>query len=128
MSLNHFIGEYGLGNKATSNIIKNILSSLSVYDVGISSRDGPFSSDVGRVKLHTTKGTHWVAFKNRNYFDSYGCSPPQKLSEFLIKQNGYCLYSEYNIQELHYYCAAYCLFIIYLTKVLAIDFISAILN
>ena len=38
--------------------------------------------------------------KNENYFDSYGCAPPQKLSKFKIKRNGYCLYLEYILQGL----------------------------
>ena len=52
----------------------------------------------------------------------------QKLSKFIIKQNGYCLYSEYQIQKNDSFCASYCLYIIYLTKVLGIDFKSAVLN
>ena len=36
----------------------------------------------------------------------------KKLSKFIIKQNGYCLYSEYQIQKDDSYCAGYCLYII----------------
>ena len=129
MTFNDFIKKHNLKNKATSNIkIQNILSSLSLNDVGIYLRDGPFSSDIGIVNLHSSKGTHWVCYINENYFDSYGCSPPKKLSKFIIKRNGYCLYSEYQIQKNDSYCASYCLYIIYLTKVLGIDFKSAVLN
>ena len=63
-------------------------------------RDGPFKSDIGIVNLHPSKGTHWVCYINENYFDSYGCSPPKKLSKFIIKRNRYCLYSEYQIQKM----------------------------
>ena len=70
--------------------------------------------------------------QKRIFLDSYGCSSPQKLSKFIIKQNGCCLYSEYKIQSLrskrHSYIARYCLYIIYLTKVIEIDFKSAVLN
>ena len=100
--------------------------------MGIYLRDGPFSSDIGLVNLHPPKGTHWVCYINENYFDSYGCVCPKKLTEFIIKRNGYCLYSEYKIQSLtskrDSYCASYCLYIIYLMKVLGIDFKSAVLN
>ena len=96
--------------------------------VGIYLRDGSFSTDIGIVNLHPSRGTHWVCYINENYFDSYGCSPPKKLSKFIIKQNGYCLYSEYQIQKNDSFCASYCLYIIYLTKVLGIDFKSAVLN
>ena len=129
MTFNDFIKKYNLRNKATSNIkIQQVLSSLSLNDVGVYLRDGPFGSDVGVVNLHPSKGTHWVCYINENYFDSYGCAPPKKLSKFTIKRNGYCLYSEYQKQKNDSFCASYCLYSIYLTKVLGIDFISAVLN
>ena len=133
MMFNDFIKKYNLRNKATSNIkIQQVLSSLSLNDVGIYLRDGLFESDNGVVNSHPTKGTHWVCYLNKKYFDSYGCSPPLKLSRFIIKQYGLCLYSEYKIQGLtnkrDSYCASYFLYILYLTKVLGIDFKSAVLN
>ena len=49
-----------------------------------------------------------------------------------MKQYGLCLFSEYKLQGLtikrHSYCASYCLYILYLTKVLGTDFKSAVLN
>ena len=100
MVFNDFVHKYILKNKATSNIkIQQVLSSLSLNDVGIYLRDGPFSSGIGIVNLHPIKVTHWVVYVNENYFDSYGCVPPHKLSNFIIKRNGYCLYSEYQIQK-----------------------------
>ena len=129
MTFNDFIKKYNLRNKATSNIkIQQVLSSLSLNDVGIYLRDGPFESDIGIVNLHPSKGTHWICYINENYFDSYGCVCPKKLSKFIIKRNGYCLYSEYQIQKNDSYRASYCLYIIYLIKVLGIDFKSAVLN
>ena len=97
-------------------------------DVGIYLRDGPFESHIGIVNLHPSKGTHWVCYINENYFDSYGVVCPKKLAKVIIKRNGYCLYSEYQIQKNDSYCASYCLYLIYLTKVEGIDFISAVLN
>ena len=129
MTFNDFIKKYKLKNEATSNIkIQNILSSLSLNDVGIYLRDGPFLSDIGIVNLHPSKGTHWVCYINENYFDSYGCVPPKKLSKFIIKRNGHCLYSEYQIQKNDSFCASYCIYIIYLTKIVGVDFKSAVLN
>ena len=129
MSFNEFIKKHNLRNKATSNIkIQQILSCLGLSDVGIYLRDGLFSTDVGIVNLHPSKCTHWVCYINENYFDSYGCVCPKKLSKFIIKRNGYCLYSEYQIQKNDSYCASYCLYIVYLTKVLGIDFKSAVLK
>ena len=52
----------------------------------------------------------------------------KKLSKFIIKRNVYCLYSEYQIQKNDSYFGSYVLYIIYLTKVLGIDFKTAVLN
>ena len=127
ISFNEFIKKYKLKNKATSNLkTQQILSSLSLNDVGIYLRDGPFESNIGIVNLHPSKGTHWVCYINENYFDSYGIICPKQLSKYIIKRNGYCLYSEYQIQKNDSFCASYCLYIIYLTKIVGIDFKSAV--
>ena len=133
MSFKEFIKKHNLKNKATSNIkIQQVLNSIGLNNVAIYLRDGPFESDIGIVNLHPSKGSHWVFYVNENYFDSYGCSPPNKLCKYIIKRNGYCLFSEYKIQSLtnkpDSYCGSYCLYVIYLTKVLSIDFKSAVLN
>ena len=129
MTFNDFVKKYILKNKATSNIkIQQILNSIGLNNVGIYLGDGPFESDIRIVNLHPSKGTHWTCYVNENYFDSYGCVCPKKLSKFIIKRNGYCLYSEYQIQKEDSYCASYCLYIIYLTKVLGIDFKYSVLN
>ena len=129
MTFNDFIKKHNLKNKATSNLkIQQVLSSLSLNDNEIYLRDGPFKSDIGIVNLHPSKGTHWVCYINENYFDSYGVVCPKKLSKFIIKRNGFCLYSEYQIQKNDSYCASYCLYIIYLTKILGFDFKSSVLN
>ena len=130
MSFNDFVHKHNLKNKATSNIkIYEVLKKIGLDSkVGIYLRDGSFSRDIGIVNLHPLKGTHWVSYSNENYFDSYGCAPPKKLSKFIIKRNGYCLYSEYQIQKNDSFCASYCLYIIYLTKIVGIDFKSAVLN
>ena len=69
-------------------------------NVGFYLRDGPFSTDIGVVNLHPSKGTHWVCYINEIYFDSYGCSPPKKLFKFVKTRNGYCLYSDYQFQKM----------------------------
>ena len=45
-----------------------------------------------------------------------------------MKQNEYYLYSENQIQKNDSFCASYCLYINYLTKVIGFDFKSAVLN
>ena len=93
MLFNEFIKKYKLKNTATSNIKRQqVLSFLFLNGVGIYLRDGPFSSDIGLVNLHPSKGTHWLLYIDESYFDSYGITPPKKLSKFVIKRNGYCLY------------------------------------
>ena len=129
ITFNDFVKKHNLRNKATSNIkIQQVLNSIGLNNVNIYLRDGPFLSDIGILNLHPSKGTHWVCYINENYFDSYGVVCPKKLSKFTIKRNGYCIYSEYQIQKNDSFCASYCLYIIYLTKVLDIDFKSAVLN
>ena len=130
MLFNDFVFKHKLKNKPTSNVkLYEVLKKIGLdKKVGIYLRDGPFSSDVGIANLHPSKGTHWVCYINENYFDSYGIVCPKNLSKFIIKRNGYCLYSEYQIQKNDSFCASYCLYILYLTKVISIDFKSAILN
>ena len=70
MSFNDFVKNYNLKNKATSNIkIQQVLSSLSLDDVGIYLGDGPFEYHIGIVNLHPSKCTQWVCFINEKYFD-----------------------------------------------------------
>ena len=59
-----------------------------------------------------------------------GVSVQKKLSRSIKKRNGHCLYSEYKkilTNKRISYFASYCFYIIYLTKVLGIDFKSAVL-
>ena len=62
MKLNDFLKKYKLKNKATSNVkIYEVLKKIGLDSkVGIYLRDGSFSSDIGVVNLHPSKGTHWV--------------------------------------------------------------------
>ena len=61
MTFNGFVQEYNLKGKPASSIKKEqVLSSLCLKDVGICLRDGPFLGDIGFVKIHPSKGTHWV--------------------------------------------------------------------
>ena len=87
ITFNDFVHKHNLRNKATSNIKRQqVLVSMRLNNVGIYLRDGPFSSDIGIVNLHPSKGSHWVCYINENYFDSYGCACPKKLSKFIIKR------------------------------------------
>ena len=110
MTLNDFARKHNLKNKATSNVRRQqILSFLSLNDIGIYLGHGPFSSDIAIVNIHPSIGTHWVCYINENYFDGYGCVCPKKLSNIIIKRNGYSLYSDYQIQKNDSFCAINCL-------------------
>ena len=101
MSFNDFVCKHNLKNKTTSNInIQQVLSSVSLNDVGIYLQDRPFLGVIGIVNLHPSKETNWGCYINENYFHSYGCVCPNKLSKFTIKRKGSCLYSEYQIQKM----------------------------
>ena len=94
-TFNDFVYQYKLKNKATSKIkIQQVFSSLSLKDVGIYLRDGPFESDIGIIIFYPSKGTHWVLYIYEIYFDSFGRAPLNKLSKFIRKRNKHCLYTE----------------------------------
>ena len=69
MTFNDFIKKYNLRNKATSNLeIYEVLKNIGLdTKVEIYLRDGSFSTDIGIVNLHPSKGTHWVCFINENF-------------------------------------------------------------
>ena len=122
LSFKKFVGKYGLKNEATSNVkIKEILKLMNT-SCGIYMRDDKFTTTSGIVNLHPTKGTHWVMFINEYCFDSYGCPPPTNILNHIKKG----IYSEYQIQTNDSYCAAYCLYVLYLTNI--IGFKNAVLN
>ena len=99
-----FVKKYGLKNEATSNVkIKGILDKINrhIHDsCKVYMRDDKFTTDSGIVNLHPSVGTHWV---------------------INIGQ-----YSEYQIQKNDSYCAAYCLYVLYLTQ--SIGFKNAVLS
>ena len=64
---------------------------------------------MGIVKWHPLKGTHWIAYTSEIFCDIYGCAPLKKLSNFIIKRNGYCVYSGNKTQNPDSYCASFCL-------------------
>ena len=92
MSFKDFIRKYKLKNRATSSMkIYQVISSIGLDDIDICLGDVPSSSDVELVKLHESKGTHWFAYINENYFDSNCCVCPKKVSMYIIERNGHCL-------------------------------------
>ena len=68
--------------------------------VGIYLGDGDFLTSYGIVNLHPSRGTHWVLYIKDCYFESYGCSPPKNLFNYLKNKLKKCIYSEYQIQKM----------------------------
>ena len=96
-----FAYKHKLKNKATSNMkIYEVSKNIRLdTNVGIYLRDGPFSTDIGIVKLHPSRGTHWVLYIKDCYFDSYGCRKPKKLLNYLKNKHKKCICSKYQIQK-----------------------------
>ena len=135
LSFKEFVEKYREKDEATSNVkIKEILDMLSTQSAsgafgilklnstGIYMRDDKFTTTSGIVNLHPTKGTHWVMFSDKFYFDSYGCAPPTNILNHIKKG----IYSEYQIHKNDSYCAAHCLYVLYLANI--IGFKNAVLN
>ena len=74
------------------------------------------------------KGTHWVCYIDKFYFDSYGCAPPENIKNYIKSKHKSCIYSEYQIQKYDSLCASYCLYIIYSVEILLLDFKKAVLK
>ena len=133
LTFKEFIKEFNLKNKATSNIkIKKVLDKLGLkfplIECGIYMRDDNFTTSVGIVNLHPYKGTHWVLYINRFYFDSYGILPPLSIQKYIKSKYKTLIYSEYKIQNNDSLCAAYCLYILYLTQIQHLSFQNAVLK
>ena len=123
LSIKEFVEKYRLKNEATSNIkTKEILTLTNITECGIYMRDDKFKTEYGIVNLHPTKGTRLVMYTNKYYFDSYGCPHPLNIMSFINKG----FYWEHQIQSNDSYCAAYCLYVLYLTNI--IGFKNAVLN
>ena len=91
MSLTDFINKYnskklGQIKKSTDKLGLRVAEGtiLSREHVNIYLRNSKFTTKDGIVNFHPTKSTHWVAYMNENYFDSYG-SPPTKVSLDFMK-------------------------------------------
>ena len=89
---------------------------------GVYTRDVNFKTDSGIVILQPSVETLWVMFINIFHFDSCGCPPPTNI----IKHTNSGICSEYQVQKKDRYCAAYCLYVVYLTN--KIGFKNAVLN
>ena len=87
-----------------------MLSSLSPRDIGTYLEDDPIESDIAILNLLASRGTHWLAYVNQNYFVSCGCFPPQSLFKGNTKRI-FNFFSEYKLQgptsKKSFFCAAH---------------------
>ena len=75
-------------------------------------RDDPIIwYNCGIINLHPKKGTHWVCFFNKFYFDSYGCPPPQNILNHIKSNYKKCIYSTYQIQKKDSVCVVLIVYI-----------------
>ena len=83
MKCNHYVHKHKFENKATSKIkLHHIPPSFGLDNDDIYLRDGPISKEIGSNNFHPSKETQWAAYFNENLSDSYGITPPKKLSNF----------------------------------------------
>ena len=116
LTFNQFLKKYNLKNKSTSNIEINKVNP----SVEIVTKSQLIKTNKTIINLDDEKGTHWTLLVAKQYFDPFGIGPPRGIE---------CdLYSSYKIQKMdESYCAAYCLYIVYLMES-GITFKQAILN
>ena len=101
------------------------ISQILNTQCGIYMIDDTIVTKSGIVNSHPTNTTHWVMFINEYQFDSFGCLPPLNIINHIDKG----IYSEYQIQKNDSYCAAYCLYVIYITNIIGrLQLINAVLN
>ena len=122
------ITSYDLKSQATSNIKKKEVVNKVEINTNFHQRHNKLRTKDGISNFETTKGTDWVAYINQNYFDSCGCRPRKVLFESITKRNSKRLFCYYEIRQEGSYCVAYCLYIIYPTKKIEIDFKSAVVQ
>ena len=130
MSFNDFIREYSLKDKATSNtMIPEVFKKVRLHSkMRIFLRDGNVSTNYGTLNLQPSKGDHWVCFIRDCCFYAYGCALPKKLPKYIKNKHWEYFMSENQFQQSSSFCASYVSNTLYLTKVLGIDFKSAVLN
>ena len=85
-------------------------------------RDDTFYTKWGIFNLNPTGETHWVVFINEKDFDLYGYPPPLSITNHINKS----IHPENQIQKKDTYCAAYSLYVLYLTII--IGFRNTVLN
>ena len=117
-TINKFMKKYNLKNEATSGKkIVEVANKLGLKDFSIYIRTDELTTKQGIINLTDDykNGTHFVAFKDYYYFDSFCTEPPREIANQLANRNPEkaceCYISSNSIQKLSdSNCASYCLY------------------
>ena len=129
-SLECFMEEHGLKNEATKGTkLVEIANKLKLKDFNIYIRTHKLNSKQGIINLtdNYTKGTHFVAFYENKYFDSFCVQPPKIISDQL-RNVCECYISSHPIQNINdQNCGSYCLYFLDLMQNKKLSFQQAII-
>ena len=116
--LSKFMKKQNLKNEATSGKkIVEVAQKIKLKDFNTYIRTDKLTSNQGNINLTDDykKGTHFVAFKDHYYFDSFCTEPPTIIANQLGGQFCECYISSNSIQNINdSNCASYCLYFLYL--------------
>ena len=96
--------------------------------MGTHKRDDFFSTKFGIVNLHSTKGTHWICYVGKDYFDSYRCAPPKNILSYIKSKHDKSVLSQYQFHKKNIPCRSYCLYILFCMFLFSMDFKRNVLN
>ena len=120
--INKFMKQYNLKNEATSGKkVIEVANKLGLKDFRIYIRTDELTTKQGIINLTDDykNGTHFVAFKDYYYFDSFCVEPPETIANQLAARHPEkfceCYVSSKRIQNIKdSNCASYCLYFLHL--------------
>ena len=116
--INKFMEQHNLKNEATSGLkVVEVAKKLSLKDFSRYIRTDELTTKQGVKNLTDDykNGTHFVAFKDYYYFDSFCAEPPKEIGNQLAERHPEkvceCYVSFNSIQNINdSNCASYCLY------------------
>ena len=108
-TFSEFMSIFNLKSIATSNIKLNLALNNLGLDTKRYMRDDAYATNSANVNLHPKRGTDWVCFLDKFYFDSYACAQHKKLPNYTEGKHGKCISSEYQMQKMINFCGSLCL-------------------
>ena len=130
MNVKQFMKEYELQNRATKGSkLVEVANKLKLKDFNIYIRTDNLTSKQGIINLtdNYSKGTHFIAFYENKYFDSFCVQPPKIISNQLGDVCE-CYISSHPIQNINEQnCGSYCLYFLDLMQNKKLSFQQAII-